>query len=105
MTFTDWASAISNMVMAASSIGVIIVSYCAIYLRAPNPPRHPPCSAIAGVEALRRELEALKQRLTDLEPPCPAITDVEALQRKLEELKQRLTDLGQLRERLVGTLY
>lgn len=74
----------------------------------PSPPAPPPplpCSAIADVEALRRESGELKQRLTDLEPPCPAITNVEALRRELEELKQRLTDLDQLRERLVGALY
>lgn len=66
MSFTDWASALSKIVMAAASIVTIYVSYAALR-PAPSPPRPLPCTAVADVEALRRELEELKQRLTDLE--------------------------------------
>lgn len=70
MAFTDWASAFSNIVMAIKSL-------VNIYVRCTAPP-HP--------------------------PPGPTVAEVEALQRELEELKQRLTDMEQLRERLVGAL-
>lgn len=73
MSFTDWASALSRIVMAASSLIAIYVSYAA---RHPAPP-----------------------------PPSPAVADVEALRLQLEELKQRLTDLEELKERLVGALH
>ena len=68
MSFTDWASALSNIVMAVSSILGIYVSYLALRpatLPPPNPHSH--CSAVANVEALRLQVEELKQRLTDLE--------------------------------------
>ena len=75
MTFADWALGLSNIVMAASSIRAILVSY--YFLRLIPPPPFL-CSATADVGALRLELE---------------------------ELKQRLTDLERLRERLVGALH
>ncbi len=77
MAFTDWATALSSIVIAASSIAAISVSY--FFLR-PAPPPPPP-------------------------PRCPAVADVDALRIELEELKQRLTDLEKLRERLVGALH
>ena len=36
---------------------------------------------------------------------CTAVAEVEDLRRELEELKQRLTDLEELMERLVGALH
>ena len=82
MAFTDWASALSNMIMAASSIAAIIVSYS--FLRPVRPAPPPP---------------------TPLPPTCPAVADVEALRLELEALKQRLTDLEQLKERVVTALH
>lgn len=43
--------------------------------------------------------------VTLLPPHCTAVADVEALRLQLEELKQRLTDLEELKERLVGALH
>ncbi len=64
MAFTDWATALSTIVMAASSVGAISLSYFFLRPATPPPPR---CSAVADVDALRLELDELKQRLTDLE--------------------------------------
>ncbi len=79
MAFTEWATALSSIVMAASSIGAISVSYLFLRPASPHPPPPP--------------------------PPCPAVADVDAIRLELEELKQRLTDLEELRERLVGALH
>ena len=76
MSFTDWASALANIIMAISSIIAILVSYAYLH---PTPSPHP--------------------------TPCTAVSNVDALRRQLEELKQRVTDLEELKERLVGALY
>ncbi len=82
MSFTDWASALSKIVMAASSIIAILVSLPALRLALAAPP--PP--------------------LPDPDPTCTAVANVEALRLELEELKQRLTDLEEWKERFVGAL-
>ena len=81
MSFTDWASALSKIVMAAASIVAILVIYAALRPAPPPPPLPDPDSA-----------------------PCNALAEVEALRHQLEELKQRLTDLEELKERFVGAL-
>lgn len=85
MSFLDWASALSNIVMAIASVVAILVSYPAVRRALPPPPfpffLPPP-------------------------PPhtCPAVADVEALRLQVGELTQRLTDLEELKERLVEAL-
>ena len=78
MAWTEWVSALANILMAICAILQLLVS---IY--PPGPPPPPPSTppADAEVDELHREMDALKQKQTSMEQQMERL--VGALQQPL----------------------